>query len=75
MPCAAENAKEAPVIKCGRVTHAGRPFLAFMCQHCARAHFHDISAAHRPGAGPTAARCKLPASPYLATGYFLKETT
>ena len=68
---AAENKQTPPVVRCGRVMQAGRPMLAFLCQHCERVHFHDPQ---RLDTGPTPARCHLPSSPYFRTGYFLEET-
>lgn len=68
-----EARKEAPIVECFRLKGKSDPQFpgffdrfVFRCQHCKINHYHGAGNGHR------AAHC-FKGSPYLRTGYVLKE--
>ncbi len=50
--------------------------LAFFCDWCERLHYHGACGPEwGQGTGHRAAHCDNPASPYLATGYIIREVS
>lgn len=70
----APTISKMPVVKCERVfVDDGTGLLQFWCPFCRRYHVHGGGKNPGDGDGHRAAHCHERSSPFLASGYILKE--